>query len=113
MLRLAILRGVYDFSGVNTGVSAYSSHTSANINDTHGGRAMDESFVVLPSAESIFEAPGDTSMVHMGGTSGGNSAGQHTSNASFNASVNVLSRAFEIASTQTQVKYPPPPIMLF
>uniref|UniRef100_A0A7I4A2P3 Beclin-1-like protein n=1 Tax=Physcomitrium patens TaxID=3218 RepID=A0A7I4A2P3_PHYPA len=88
------------------GVSAYSSHTSANINDTHGGRAMDESFVVLPSAESIFEAPGDTSMVHMGGTSGGNSAGQHTSNASFNASVNVLSRAFEIASTQTQVEQP-------
>lgn len=78
------------------------------LNEAHGGRAMDESFVVLPSAAAsmyTFEPPGEAATGHMGGVGGGHahSGGPHTSNASFNATVNVLTRAFEIASTQTQV----------
>ena len=67
---------------------------------------MDESFVVLPSAAAsmyTFEPPAEGAMGHMGGTGGSSTGGQHTSNASFNATVNVLTRAFEIASSQTQV----------
>lgn len=80
-------------------------------NEAHGGRAMDESFVVLPSAAASMytsEPPGEAATGHMGGVGGGNahSGGPHTSNASFNATVNVLTRAFEIASTQTQMEQP-------
>lgn len=68
---------------------------------------MDESFVVLPSAAASMytvEPPGgEAAAGHMGGVGGGHTGGQHTSNASFNATVNVLTRAFEIASSQTQV----------
>jgi beclin 1 len=79
--------------------------------ESHAGRAMDESFVVLPSAASMyrFEVSGDGAGGggvgrHGGGSSGGVvTSGQHTNNASFNATVNVLTRVFEIASAQTQV----------
>ncbi|XP_024356337.1 beclin-1-like protein [Physcomitrium patens] len=84
-------------------------HPIVNTGDTHGGRAMDESFVVLPSAAAslyTFDPLGEAAVVHMGGMGGSNSGGQHTSNASFNATVNVLTRAFEIASSQTQVEQP-------
>lgn len=62
------------------------------------GRAMDGSFVVLPSsAASMYRVePSD-------GAAGHHGAQQHTNNASFNATVNVLNRVFDIASAQTQV----------
>eukprot|EP01018_Ginkgo_biloba_P000510 Gb_14517 [translate_table: standard] len=77
--------------------------------DTHGGKAMDESFVVLPSAaasmyrnEPVPEGGGLQSP-----SSGGNWNNVHqTSNASFNSSVTILKRAFDIASAQTQVDQP-------
>ncbi|CAM6067558.1 unnamed protein product [Sphagnum tenellum] len=82
--------------------------------ESHVGRAMDESFVVLPSAASMyrFEVSGEGAGGggvgrHGGGSSGGVvTSGQHTNNASFNATVNVLTRVFEIASAQTQVDQP-------
>jgi beclin 1 len=67
---------------------------------------MDESFVVLPSAAASMytvEPPGEAATGHMVGIGGGHTGGPHTSNASFNATVNVLTRAFDIASSQTQV----------
>lgn len=71
---------------------------------------MDESFVVLPSAAASmyrFEAPGEGATgVGPGGSVGGGAgvnSGQHTNNASFNATINVLTRVFEIATSQTQV----------
>lgn len=93
-------------TGATPAAGAPPPHPPANISDAHGGRAMDESFVVLPSAAAsmyTFEPPGEAATGHMGGIGAGHTGGQHTSNASFNATVNVLTRAFEIASSQTQV----------
>lgn len=78
--------------------------------DSHGGRAMDESFVVLPSAAASMyksDASGDAgaSGHPSGGAGGGIGNAQHTNNASFNATVHVLKRVFEIASAQTQVSH--------
>jgi hypothetical protein len=77
--------------------------------DSHGGRALDESFVVLPSAAaSMYKA--DTSGDGGGGghpsgsPGGGTGNAHHSSNAGFNATVHVLKRVFEIASAQTQVR---------
>ncbi|KAG0570802.1 hypothetical protein KC19_6G188400 [Ceratodon purpureus] len=99
----------YPTPGATPAAGAHPPHPTVNTADTHGGRAMDESFVVLPSAAAsmyTFEPPAEAAMGHMGGTGGGHTGGQHTSNASFNATVNVLTRAFEIASSQTQVEQP-------
>ncbi|CAM6126094.1 unnamed protein product [Calypogeia fissa] len=86
--------------------------TSGSIGgDSHGGRAMDESFVVLPSAAASMYKPegsgdGGASGHPSGGAGGGVANAQHTNNASFNATVHVLKRVFEIASAQTQVDQP-------
>lgn len=101
---------LHDLTGATPAAGAHPPHPTVTTGDTHGGRAMDESFVVLPSAAAsmyTFEPPSEAAMGHMGGTGGGNTSGQHTSNASFNATVNVLTRAFEIASSQTQVIFFP------
>ncbi|EFJ28277.1 hypothetical protein SELMODRAFT_94233 [Selaginella moellendorffii] len=74
----------------------------------HGGRTMEESFVVLPSAAASMyrnDMSGEGQAGSSGNSSGGGAQPQ-TSNASFNASVNVLTRVFEIASAQTQVDQP-------
>jgi len=95
--------GPHHFTGATPAAGAPPPHP---IGEAHGGRAMDESFVVLPSAAAsmyTLEPSGEAATAHMGGIGGGHASGQHTSNASFNATVNVLTRAFEIATSQTQV----------
>ncbi|KAJ7525962.1 hypothetical protein O6H91_17G076200 [Diphasiastrum complanatum] len=80
-----------------------------NTGESHGGRTMDESFVVLPSAAASmyrYEASGDGSGPQPSGSGAIIINTQHTNNASFNASVNVLTRVFELASAQTQVEQP-------
>jgi hypothetical protein len=96
--------------GATPSAGAHHHQPAANVNESHGGRAMDESFVVLPSAaasmykvEVPVEGGGMSHAGGAGGGGGGGQTGQHTNNASFNATVHVLTRVFEIASNQTQV----------
>lgn len=97
-------------SGATPSAVAHHHQPAAHVNESHGGRAMDESFVVLPSAaasmykvEVPVEGGGMSNAGGAGGGGGGGHTGQHTNNASFNATVHVLTRVFEIASSQTQV----------
>ncbi|KAL2337154.1 hypothetical protein Fmac_011600 [Flemingia macrophylla] len=66
------------------------------------GKAMEESFVVVYKSESGTDGSG----AHSSGT--GTDSGGHLPphNSGFNSTIMVLTRAFEIATTQTQVEQP-------
>ncbi|BBN15663.1 beclin [Marchantia polymorpha subsp. ruderalis] len=83
-----------------------SSHPGPVGHELHGSRAMDESFVVLPSAAASmykFDNAGDGGAGHRGAVA---SNAQHTNPASFDSQVIVVQRCFEIASAHTQVEQP-------
>ncbi|KAF3784450.1 Beclin-1-like protein [Nymphaea thermarum] len=83
--------------------------TPSSAVESETGKAMDESYVVLPPAaasmykgESTSEAGG-----HLSPSSGSIPMSPlDTSNAGFHSSITVLKRAFEIATTQTQLDQP-------
>lgn len=82
--------------------------------ETSAARALDESFVVLPSAAASmyrFEPTAEGAGIHPSSafTAPGAAEGaitQHSANATFNARIHVLTRVFDIASSQTQVEQP-------
>lgn len=63
------------------------------------GKAMDESFVVVYKSESSSDPGGNHIPVPDGGANGS----LQPNNFGFNSTITVLKRAFEIATTQTQV----------
>ncbi|GLJ50760.1 hypothetical protein SUGI_1081180 [Cryptomeria japonica] len=83
---------------------------AANIgSDSHGTKAMDESFVVLPSAAASmyrYESSPEGGGVHSPSSIGSSTSALHTNNAGFNSSITVLNRVFDIVSSQTQVDQP-------
>ncbi|PWA61220.1 Beclin family [Artemisia annua] len=74
------------------------------------GKAMEESFVVLPPpAASVYksEPTADGSGANVSShESGSNAAPTQSNNSGFHSTITVLKRAFEIATTQTQVEQP-------
>ncbi|XWS35895.1 hypothetical protein CRYUN_Cryun20dG0036100 [Craigia yunnanensis] len=68
----------------------------------HPGKAMEESFVVVYKSESASDGGGTRLPLSEGGS---NSALQ-ANNSGFHSTITVLKRAFEIATTQTQVEQP-------
>lgn len=66
------------------------------------GKAMDESFVVVDKSESSSDAGGNHSPLSDGGSNGSS----QPNNFGFSSTITVLKRAFEIATTQTQVEQP-------
>jgi len=63
------------------------------------GKAMEESFVVVYKSESGTDGGG----AHSPGTGADSGGHLHPHNSGFNSTITVLTRAFEIATTQTQV----------
>ncbi|XXG89980.1 hypothetical protein AAC387_Pa12g1854 [Persea americana] len=71
------------------------------------GKAMEESFVVLPpAAASMYEPASDEGGTHISCPGGSPISPLHTNNTGFYSRITVLQRAFEIATTQTQVEQP-------
>ncbi|CAA7023101.1 unnamed protein product [Microthlaspi erraticum] len=69
----------------------------------HSGKAMEESFVVVYKSES---AASDSGGSQNASPEVGQNGPLHSNNSGFNATINVLTRAFDIARTQTQVEQP-------
>ncbi|CAI0410078.1 unnamed protein product [Linum tenue] len=67
------------------------------------GKAMDESFVVVYKSEPASDGGGGGQLPALEGGSNGQ---LHPNNAGFHSTISVLKRAFEIATTQTQVEQP-------
>ena len=63
------------------------------------GKAMDESFVVVYKSESPSDAGGSQTPA----PGGGSNCSSQSNNCGFDSTITVLKRAFEIATTQTQV----------
>lgn len=63
------------------------------------GKAMEESFVVVDRSESSSDAGGNLSPLPDDGSNGSS----QPNNSGFHSTITVLQRAFEIATTQTQV----------
>ncbi|XP_043723813.1 beclin-1-like protein [Telopea speciosissima] len=73
------------------------------------GRTMEESFVVLPpAAASMYksESTSDGIGTHLPSHYGVSNSPLQPNNSGFHSSITVLKRAFEIATTQTQVEQP-------
>lgn len=66
---------------------------------SQSGKAMDESFVVVYKSESASDGGGPQVPSPEGGTNGP----MQPNNSGFHSTITVLKRAFEIATTQTQV----------
>ncbi|CAK7348724.1 unnamed protein product [Dovyalis caffra] len=66
------------------------------------GKAMEESFVVVYKSEPSSDGGGP----HFPSQEGGPNSHLHPNNAGFHSTITVLKRAFEIATTQTQVEQP-------
>lgn len=72
---------------------------------SQSGKAMEESFVVLPpAAASMYEPASDGGGTHISCLGGSPISPLHTNNTGFYSRITVLQRAFEIATTQTQVR---------
>nr|CAJ27523.1 beclin 1 protein [Medicago truncatula] len=69
---------------------------------SHPGKTMEESFVVVYKSESASDGGGGNSLSP--GVDHGGHLPPH--NSGFNSTITVLTRAFEIATTQTQVEQP-------
>lgn len=75
----------------------------------HSGRAMEESYVVLPPpAASVYkyESASDGGGKHLPSPEGGPTSSSHSNNSGFHSTITVLKRALDIATTQTQVEQP-------
>ncbi|KAM2483462.1 hypothetical protein ACFX1W_041091 [Malus domestica] len=72
------------------------------VNTGHSGNAMDESFVVVNKSESSADGGG----AHLPSPDGGPNGPLQPNNSGFHSTISLLKRAFEIASTQTQVEQP-------
>lgn len=74
---------------------------------SQSGKAMEESFVVLPPpAASVYksESASDASGIHVPSHEGEPViVPSHPNNSGFHSTITVLKRAFDIATTQTQV----------
>lgn len=75
---------------------------SAQPDASPSGKAMEESFVVVYKSES---AASDSAGSQNTSPEVGQNGPLHSNNSGFNATINVLTRAFDIARTQTQVRY--------
>ncbi|XP_010469103.1 PREDICTED: beclin-1-like protein [Camelina sativa] len=64
------------------------------------GKAMEDSFVVVYKSEPASDSPASHNLEV------GQNGPLHSNNSGFNATINVLTRAFDIARTQTQVEQP-------
>ncbi|XP_047337047.1 beclin-1-like protein [Impatiens glandulifera] len=77
---------------------------------SQGGKMMEESFVVLPpTAASVYktDSVSDLSGTHLPTAEGGKTINPTQHNASgFSSTIIVLQRAFDIATSQTQVEQP-------
>ncbi|PIA60070.1 hypothetical protein AQUCO_00400742v1 [Aquilegia coerulea] len=76
---------------------------------SQSGKTMEESFVVLPpAAASMYnsESTTDGGGSHVVGPGGATDSPLQLNNAGFHSSIAVLTRAFEIATAQTQVEQP-------
>ncbi|KAF8412879.1 hypothetical protein HHK36_000851 [Tetracentron sinense] len=76
---------------------------------SQSGKAMEESFVVLPHASASMyncESASDGGGTNFPSPKGGPSSPLQPNNAGFHSSITVLKRAFDIATTQTQVEQP-------
>lgn len=75
---------------------------------SHSSKAMEESFVVLPpAAASMYKSDstsegGVTPLLSPGGSHDDN---LHSNTSGFHSSTTVLKRAFDIAASQTQVRW--------
>ncbi|XP_010544833.1 PREDICTED: beclin-1-like protein [Tarenaya hassleriana] len=76
--------------------------TSAHPDAGQSGKAMEESFVVVYKSEST----SDTGGSHIPSLEVGHNGPLHSNHSGFHATINVLTRAFEIARSQTQVEQP-------
>lgn len=88
---------------------SFPGHVANMGSDSQATRAMDESFVVLPSAAASmyrYESSPEGGGVHSPSSVGSSSSALHTNNASFNSCITVLNRVFDIVSSQTQVDQP-------
>ncbi|XVF33178.1 hypothetical protein REPUB_Repub17cG0146300 [Reevesia pubescens] len=68
----------------------------------HPGKAMDESFVVVYKSESASDGGGTQLPL----SEGGPNSPLQPNNSGFHSTITILKRAFEIATTQTQVEQP-------
>lgn len=66
---------------------------------SQSGKAMDESFVVVYKSESASDGGGPQIPLPEGGTNGP----MQPNNSGFHSTITILKRAFEIATSQTQV----------
>lgn len=66
---------------------------------SQSGKSMDESFVVVYKSESSSDGGG----AHLPSSDGGPNGPLQPNNSGFHTTITVLKRAFEIATTQTQV----------
>lgn len=66
---------------------------------SQSGKSMDESFVVVYKSESSLDGGG----AHLPSSDGGPNGHLQPNNSGFHTTITVLKRAFEIATTQTQV----------
>ncbi|KAK6918228.1 Atg6, BARA domain [Dillenia turbinata] len=83
--------------------------TSHQPDTIQSGKAMEESFVVLPPAPaSVYkcEPSSEGGGAHLSSLSGGPNSQLQPNNAGFHSTITVLKRAFEIATSQTQVDQP-------
>lgn len=76
--------------------------SSAQSEASQSGKAMDESFVVIYKSESASDGGGPQIPPPEGGTNGP----MQPNNSGFHSTITVLKRAFEIATSQTQVEQP-------
>ncbi|KAG7566617.1 Atg6 BARA domain [Arabidopsis suecica] len=76
--------------------------SSAQPDATQSGKAMEESFVVVYKSEPA----SDSGASHNLSLEVGQNGPLHSNTSGFNATINVLTRAFDIARTQTQVEQP-------
>ncbi|XP_044502539.1 beclin-1-like protein [Mangifera indica] len=76
--------------------------TSGQPDVGQSGKSMDESFVVVYKSES----PSDGSAAQLPTPDGGANGPLQPNNSGFHSTITVLKRAFEIATTQTQVEQP-------
>ncbi|XP_038682148.1 beclin-1-like protein isoform X2 [Tripterygium wilfordii] len=70
--------------------------------DQQSGKTMEESFVVVYKSESVCDGGG----TQLSLPQGGHSSHMQPNNTGFHSTMTVLKRAFEIATTQTQVEQP-------
>ncbi|CAI9278103.1 unnamed protein product [Lactuca saligna] len=94
----------------SSGVPPRPRNGAMNPDSTHSGKTMEDSFVVLPPpAASVYKSDpaADGGGAHVHSHEGGsNSAPTQSNNSGFHSTITVLKRAFEIATTQTQVEQP-------